>query len=103
MVFDIESYSRDLSTRGGLSIKKTSLPPTAIGAEGIIAILLTGGITYGQYDLSALGTPLGGKLDVEYAVAAPDERGIHKFNNSTYILNSDNPNCLEGSTTYTLP
>lgn len=103
MVFDLESYSRDLSTRGGLSIKKTSLPPTAIGAEGIIAILLTGGITYGQYDLSALGTPLGGKLDVEYAVAAPDERGIHKFNNSTYILNSDNPYCLEGSTTYTLP
>lgn len=103
MVFDLEDYSEDLSTRGGLSIRKTELPPTAVGAEGIIAILLSGGITYGQYDLSALGVPLSGSLDVEYAVAAPDERALHKFNNSTYRLNDDNPNRMEGSTTYTLP
>lgn len=103
MVIDLENYSKDLSTRGGLSIRKTELPPTAVGADGIIAILLSGGITYGQYDLSALGVPLSGSLKVEYAVAAPDERALHKFNNSTYKLNDDNPNHMEGSTTYTLP
>ena len=103
MIFNLEDYSKDLSTRGGLSIKKTQLPPTAIGAEGIIAVLLSGGITYGQYDLSALGISLSGSLDVQYAVAAPDERALHKFNNSTYKLNDDNPYRMEGSTTYTLP
>ena len=103
MIFNLEDYGKDLSTRGGLSIKKTQLPSTAVGAEGIIAVLLSGGITYGQYDLSALGVQLSGSLDIEYAVAAPDERALHKFNNSTYKLNDDNPNKMEGSTTYTLP
>lgn len=41
---------------------------------------------------------------LKWAVAAPDERALHKFNGSTYVLNSSyNPNCCEGSTTYTLP
>ncbi len=43
-----------------------------------------------------------GKL--EWKVAAPDERALHKFNNSTYKLDSDHsPYSMEGSTTYTLP
>ncbi len=39
-----------------------------------------------------------------WKVAAPDERSMHKFNSSTYQLDSHhNPNEMEGSTTYTLP
>lgn len=41
---------------------------------------------------------------LEWAVAAPDERSVHKFNNSTYNLDGNySPNCLEASTIYTLP
>ncbi len=41
---------------------------------------------------------------LKWKVAAPDERALHKFNNSTYKLNSDHsPYAMEGSTTYTLP
>lgn len=41
---------------------------------------------------------------LRWKVAAPDERALHKFNNSTYKLNSDHsPYSMEGSTTYTLP
>lgn len=102
MIFNLKDYSDVLDTRGGLSIVKTTLPTVQIGADGIIAILLSGGITYGQYDLSSMHGPKG-DLSVEYAVAAPDERALHKFNNSTYLLNDDNANSMEGSTTYTLP
>lgn len=39
-----------------------------------------------------------------WKIAAPDERSIHKFNNSTYILEENySPNSMEGSTYYTLP
>lgn len=41
---------------------------------------------------------------IEWTVAAPDERSIHKYNGSSYRLDSDyNPYHMEGSTTYTLP
>ncbi len=41
---------------------------------------------------------------LEWKVAAPDERSLHKFNSSTYKLEDDhNPWYMEGSTTYTLP
>lgn len=41
---------------------------------------------------------------LKWTVAPPDERSIHKFNSPTYSLNSDySPNCMEPSTTYTLP
>ena len=41
---------------------------------------------------------------LKWKVAAPDERALHKFNNSTYILEDHhNPYEMEGSTTYTLP
>ncbi len=41
---------------------------------------------------------------LEWAVAAPDERSLHKYNGSTYGLDNDhNPYHMEGSTTYTLP
>lgn len=41
---------------------------------------------------------------LKWKVAAPDERSIHKFNGSSYVLyGSYNPNHMEGSTTYTLP
>ncbi len=41
---------------------------------------------------------------LEWKVAAPDERCLHKFNSSTYKLEDDhNPWAMEGSTTYTLP
>jgi hypothetical protein len=39
-----------------------------------------------------------------WAVAAPDERSLHKYNGSSYDLHGNyNPNQMEGSTTYTLP
>ncbi len=42
------------------------------------------------------------KLD--WAVAAPDERALHKYNISSYYLTGHHLTyCLEGSTTYTLP
>ncbi len=42
--------------------------------------------------------------NLRWKVAAPDERALHKFNNSTYKLDSDHsPYAMEGSTTYTLP
>ncbi|HZJ75789.1 MAG TPA: Ig-like domain-containing protein [Clostridia bacterium] len=41
---------------------------------------------------------------LDWAVAAPDERAFHKYNNSSFWLDSHyNPRQLEGSTTYTLP
>ncbi len=41
---------------------------------------------------------------LEWAVAAPDERALHKYNNSSFWLdNHYNPRHLEASTTYTLP
>ncbi len=42
------------------------------------------------------------KLD--WAVAAPDERSIHKYNESSFFLDSHYYiHCMEASTTYTLP
>lgn len=43
------------------------------------------------------------KLD--WAVAAPDERSLHKYNISSYFLDNwyHQTNCMEASTTYTLP
>lgn len=39
-----------------------------------------------------------------WAVAAPDERSMHKFNGASYgLTNNNDPNTMEGSTTYTLP
>lgn len=39
-----------------------------------------------------------------WKIAAPDERALHKFNTSTYVLDGCyDLNVLEGSTTYTLP
>ena len=41
---------------------------------------------------------------LEWTVAPADERALHKYNGPTYRLETDyNPNCMEGSTTYTLP
>ena len=40
---------------------------------------------------------------LKWKVAAADERGLHKYNGSSYTLNTHEPNCMEGSTTYTLP
>lgn len=41
---------------------------------------------------------------IEWTVAAPDERALHKYNENSYILNNHhNATCMEGSTTYTLP
>ncbi|MBE6785711.1 MAG: Ig-like domain-containing protein [Ruminococcaceae bacterium] len=53
--------------------------------------------------LRLIGAVLGlGKLD--WKVAAPDERSLHKYNGSTYeIDNAHNPGEMEGSTTYSLP
>ncbi len=40
----------------------------------------------------------------DWAVAAPDERTLYKYNTSSYFLDIySNPTCMQGSTTYTLP
>ncbi len=40
----------------------------------------------------------------DWAVAAPDERMLYKYNTSSYFLDLyTNPACMQGSTTYTLP
>ncbi len=109
MNFNMQDYGgNNLKTRGGVSIKKTTLPPNpgnpTTGTMIAVGVLLVGGITTGQYNLQSLGLPISGTLDIEYAVAAPDERAMHKYNNSSYKLDDgNNPNQMEGSTTYTLP
>ncbi len=42
---------------------------------------------------------------LDRAVAAPDERSLHKYNISSYFLDNWHhlPYCMESSTTYTLP
>ena len=41
---------------------------------------------------------------LEWKVAAPDERSLHKYNDSSYVISgAHNPAQMEGSTTYTLP
>lgn len=53
-------------------------------------------IDYVKFVFSATG--------IDWAVAAPDERALHKYNENSYILNNHhNSTCMEGSTTYTLP
>lgn len=93
MMFNMEDYAGLFETRGGLSIRKTTLPSTRLGLVRMISYLGKGGIEAGG---------------ITYAVPAPDERALHKYNNATYILGSDgsrdyDPNMMEGSTTYTLP
>ena len=53
--------------------------------------------------LRLIGEIIGlGKFD--WKVAAPDERALHKYNGSTYVLDSAHNVCeMEGSTTYSLP
>ena len=46
--------------------------------------------------------------NLNFTVAAPDERAIHKFNLPTYVLQGNDqeyyqPLVMEASTTYTLP
>ncbi len=61
----------------------------------------------GELDLNDASSIINFIFDIsslDWAVAAPDERSIHKFNNSTYNLDGNySPNCLESSTQYTLP
>lgn len=52
---------------------------------------------------SSTAVPPATKTTGEIRVAPFDERGLHKYNGSTYGLEDINPNQMEGSTTYTLP
>ncbi len=53
-------------------------------------------LDYVKFVLSASG--------IDWAVAAPDERALHKYNENSYILNNHHSTTwMEGSTTYTLP
>lgn len=44
-------------------------------------------------------------VKLDWAVAAPDERSLHKYNISSYFLDDwyHNTFTMEGSTTYSLP
>lgn len=43
-------------------------------------------------------------VNLDWAVAAPDERSMKKYNSSSYHLDGNHlPSCMEASTTYTLP
>ncbi len=86
--FDFSDYGID-GARGGLSYDKTSKRKIKTGKIDSEALQLIN-IMFS-----------GAKLD--WKVAAPDERGLHKFNNSTYVLEEYSPNQMEGGTTYTLP
>lgn len=93
VLIDLQNYGLD--TRGGLTYDRkayergTKLPE--FGAPTVVITgIMTGNITTGTWNLVPV-------------VPAPDERAMHKYNNSSYILNDDNPNQMEGSTTYTLP
>ncbi|MBR3588811.1 MAG: Ig-like domain-containing protein [Clostridia bacterium] len=53
-------------------------------------------LDYVKFVLSANG--------IKWAVAAPDERSMHKYNENSYLLTAyHQSNLMEGSTTYTLP
>ena len=48
------------------------------------------------------------RRNLNFTVAAPDERAIHQFNLPTYVLQGNDqeyyqPQVMEASTTYTLP
>ena len=83
-IFDIGQIINQ-PTRGGLSYnKETSTIPNISDPRELLSFLA--------------------QLDLDYAVAPADERGLHKFNLSTYRLDTYyDVNKMEGSTTYTLP
>lgn len=68
---------------------KTSKPLPEIGENPEITDII-------KYVLAA--------VNLDWAVAAPDERSLHKYNASSYYLDSHHRTyCMEASTTYTLP
>lgn len=99
VLIDLQNYGLD--TRGGLTYDRkayesgTMQLPAPDGQESttmtVIGAIIQGAISNGTIALDPV-------------VPAPDERAMHKYNNSSYILDADyNPNQMEGSTTYTLP
>lgn len=94
-VLDLELIEKSMETRGGISYNIATSKVNMDQADNIVGFLIT--------------------LKLDYAVAAPDERSLHKYNGSSYVLGSNlnpkgeeilydyNPNHMEGSTTYTLP
>ncbi|MBQ4626614.1 MAG: Ig-like domain-containing protein [Clostridia bacterium] len=70
------------------NLKTSGALPKLGDAPGVLDII--------KYILSA--------VKVDWAVAPPDERALHKYNSSSYYLEGHyNRNMMEGSTTYTLP
>ena len=88
-------------------IKELDLDEVGIGDVRILSYDLNGTLPYFHDSDNDILRLIGivfslGKLD--WKVAPADERAMHKFNASTYRLDTDyDPNCMEGSTTYTLP
>jgi hypothetical protein len=112
----LETAAWSLS-RHPIDMRKLSASNTArddIGQLNLSALTGGGGYTLSYLmDENAFDVPAGveglikllrsGK-DLTWAVAAPDERPVHKYNNNFYDLKGNyNPNAMEGSTTYTLP
>ena len=82
MLIDLQNYGLD--TRGGLTYDRDAYESGENLTEGggPITGIMAGKITTGAWKLVPV-------------VPAPDERAMHKYNNSSYILNGDNPDQME--------
>ncbi len=74
-----------------------------MGAILCYDIEASGGILKTESIFDLLGA-LNTAPELVWAVAAPDERSMHKYNGASYgLTNNNSPTTMEGSTTYTLP
>ncbi len=85
--FDLSDYGIDGTSE--LSYDANGYKPPFADSENSTLRLIGAIIGLGKYD---------------WKVAAADERALHKYNGSTYVLDgAHNPGEMEGSTTYSLP
>ena len=88
-------------------IASLDLSPLNIDASTTLSFSLKGGLPpelTAEPELTDVLQYLFSISRLKWSVAAPDERALHKYNNSSYWLDSHyRPNKMEGSTTYTLP
>ena len=101
--FDLTQYGASNANRDDIAVLGI---PELGGRNNVLSYNPAKG-TIGELDTSDPKAIVKYVIDfcnLEWAVAAPDERTVHKFNNNTYDISGNySPNCLEASTIYTLP
>ncbi len=101
---DTRQYSASNKNRDDIAV--VNLADMGLGEGAQLSYNIQNGNTKLDLGDSILGifTALEKGPYLEWDVAPQDERSLHKYNGESYRLETDyNPNCMEGSTTYTLP